>query len=149
MKYKKIPKIGIIVLVITAIALTVTTAAVLTANQIVPLNGSITAVNVGVYSDSGCTQAVTTLNVGTLNPSGTATQTVYIKNAGNVPETLTMAATNWIPSNATSSLTLSWNQQNTILPAGNSIPAVLTLTAASNCGSMTNFSCSITITGTQ
>jgi hypothetical protein len=149
MKFQKLSKVGTIALVIAAVALIATTAAVLTANQIVPLNGTITAVNVGVYSDSGCTQAVTTLNVGTLNPGGTATQTVYIKNAGNIPETLTMTANNWNPNNATSSLTLTWNQQNTILPTGQTIPAVLTLTAASNCGSMTNFSCSVTITGTQ
>ncbi len=149
MKSQKLSKVGTIALVIAAIALIATTAAVLTSTQTVPLNGSITAVNVGVYSDSGCTQTVTSLTVGTLNPGGTATQTVYIKNIGNVPETLTMAASSWNPSNATLSLTLTWNQQNTILPAGNSVPAVLTLTAASNCGSMTTFSCSVTITGTQ
>ena len=149
MKFQKLSKVGTIALVVAAIALIATTAAVLSANQIVPLNGTITAVNVGVYSDSGCTQTASTLNVGTLNPGGTATQTIYIKNTGNVPETLTMTTTNWNPTNATSSLTLTWNQQNTILPAGQSIPAVLTLTAASNCGSMTTFSCSVTITGTQ
>lgn len=149
MKLKKIPTIAIIALTITALALTLTTAALLSSNQTVPLNGTINAVNLGIYSDSGCTQTATALNVGTVNQGGTGTQTVYIKNTGNVPETLTMAASNWNPSNATSSLTLSWNQQNTILPAGNSIPAILTLTAASNCGSMTTFSCSVTITGTQ
>jgi hypothetical protein len=149
MKLQKLQKVGTIALVIAAVALIATTAAVLSSNQIVPLNGTINAVNVGIYSDSGCTQTVTALNVGTLNPSGTATQTVYIKNAGNIPETLTMAASSWNPSNATSSLTLTWNRQNTILAAGNSIQAVLTLTAASNCGTMTTFSCSVTITGTQ
>ncbi len=149
MEFKKLSKGAIIAVVIAGLLLTVTTAAVLTSNQVVPLSGSITAVNVGVYSDSGCTQTATALNVGAINPGGTATQTVYIKNTGNVPETLTMAASNWSPSNATLSLTLTWNQQNTILSAGNSVPAVLTVTAASNCGSMTTFSCSVTITGTQ
>src|SRR5664280_2122671 len=81
---------------------------------------------------------------------GTATtQTVYIKNTGNIPETLTITTNNWNPTNATSSLTLTWNRQNTILNAGTSIQATLTLTAASNTGSLTTFSCDVTLTGTQ
>ncbi len=149
MKTQKLPKIAIIALVITAIALTATTAAVLSTNQTVPLNGSITAVNLAVYSDSACTQTVTSLNVGTLNPGATATQTVYVKNTGNVPETLTMTTANWNPTNASTSLTLSWNRQSYVLPAGQSIQATLTLTAASNTNGLTTFSCDVTLTGTQ
>ncbi len=149
MKLKKIPGVAIIALAITALALTLTTAAILSSNQTVPLNGTINAVNLGVYSDSACTQTVTSLNVGTLNPGGTATQTVYVKNTGNVPETLTMTTNNWTPSGAGSSLTLTWNRQNTVLTAGASIQATLTLTAAANTGTITTFSCDVTLTGTQ
>ena len=149
MNLKKIPSKVIIALTITALALTLTTAAVLSTNQTVPLNGTINAVNLGVYSDSACTQTVTALNVGTLNPGGTATQTVYVKNTGNIPETLTMTTNNWTPTNAPTYLTLSWNRQNTVLNAGSSIQATLTLTAASNTGSLTTFSCDVTLTGTQ
>jgi hypothetical protein len=149
MKLQKIPTAAIIALVVAAIALTATTAAVLSSSQNVPLNGSITAINLGVYSDSACTQTVTSLNVGTIIQGGTGTQTVYIKNTGNAPETLTMTANNWNPSSASTYLTLTWNQQNTVLSAGQSIQATLTLTAASNTGSLTNFSCNVTLTGTQ
>jgi hypothetical protein len=142
-------KILIIAVIISALTLTATTAAVLSTSQNVPLTGTINAVNLGVYSDSGCTQTVTSLNVGTLNPGGTATQTIYIKNTGNVPETLTMTTTNWTPTNASTSLTLTWNRQNTILNAGNSTQAILTLTAAANTGTLTTFSCDVTLTGTQ
>jgi hypothetical protein len=148
MQFKKMTSIAVIALIITALALAVTTAAILS-NQTVPLNGTINAVNLGVYSDSGCTQAATALNVGALNPGATTNQTVYIKNTGNVPETLTMTAANWNPTNASSSLTLTWNRQNTVLNAGTSIQATLTLTAASNTGTLTTFSCDVTLTGTQ
>ena len=149
MKLTKIPSITIIALTITALALTLTTAAILSANQTVPLNGTINAVNLGVYSDSDCTQTATALTVGTLNPGATATQTVYIKNTGNVAETLTMTTNNWTPTSASTSLTLTWNRANTVLAAGESIQATLTLTAAANTGSLTTFSCDITFTGTQ
>jgi hypothetical protein len=149
MNIKKIPVTAVIALTIAALALTLTTAAILSANQTVPLNGAINAVNLGVYSDSECTQTATALNVGTLSPGGTATQTIYIKNTGNIPETLTMTTNNWNPTNASTSLTLTWNRQNTVLSAGLSIQATLTLTAASNTGSLTTFSCDVTLTGTQ
>jgi hypothetical protein len=149
---KKMPAIAVIALTITTLALTLTTAALLSANQTVPLDGTIStvnAVNLGVYSDSACTQTVTALTVGTISPGGTATQTVYIKNTGNIPETLTMTTNNWAPSSASSSLTLTWNRQNTVLNAGASIQATLTLTAASSTGSLTTFGCDVTFTGTQ
>ena len=136
MEFKRLSKVAVIAITIAAIALTATTAAVLTINQNVSLNGSITAINLGIYSDSACTQTCTTLNVGTINPGGTATQTIYIKNTGTISETLTMTASNWTPANANTYLTLTWNQQNTVLPAGQSIQATLTLTAASNTGSL-------------
>ncbi len=149
MNTQKLSKIAVIALAIAALALTLTTAALLSTSQNIPLNGTINAVNLGVYSDSACTQTCSALNVGSLNPGGTGTQTIYIKNTGNVPETLTMNASNWNPTDATSSLTLTWNQQNTVLPAGQSIQATLTLTAAANTGSLTTFSCDVTLTGTQ
>jgi hypothetical protein len=148
-KLRKIPIVAVVALALTALALTVTTAAVLSSNQTVPLNGTLTTVNLGVYTDSACTQNASALNVGSLNPGGTATQTVYIKNTGNVPETLTMTASNWTPTSASSYLTLTWNRESTVLTAGQTIQATLTLTAASNTGSLTTFSCDVTLTGTQ
>ena len=149
MKLTKMPSIAIIALAITALALTVTTAAVLSTSQNVPLSGTINAVNLAVYTDSACTIPATTLTAGTLNPGGTATQTVYIKNTGNIAETLTMTTTNWSPTNANTYLTLTWNRQNTVLNAGANIQATLTLTAAANTGTLTTFSCDVTLTGTQ
>jgi hypothetical protein len=145
----KSSKTIVILLTLAAFALIASTYAALSANQTVPLSGTISAVNVGVYSDSACTQNLTSLNAGTLSPGGTITQTVYIKNTGNVQETLSMTVNNWNPANANTYLTLTWNQQNTALNAGQSIQATLTLTAASNTGTLTNFGCSITFTGTQ
>ena len=72
MQYKKLSKAAVIAITIVAIALTATTAAVLTINQNVSLNGSITAVNLGVYSDSACTQTCTPRNVGTVNQAAPA-----------------------------------------------------------------------------
>lgn len=149
MAFQKLGIGTIIALVAVGILLTVTTLGLLSANQTVPFSGTITTVNVGVYSDSGCTQNLTSLNIGTVPPGGTANQTVYIKNTGTVPEILSMTISSWNPPSANSSLNLSWNLENSVLNAGQSIQATLTLTVASSTGNLTNFSCNITFTGTQ
>ena len=146
MEFKKLPKTAIIALTITLILLALTTTA---AAQNQSPKRTITSVNLGIYSDSACTKTKTTLNFETINPGTTTTQTIYIKNTGNVREKLTMTTNNWNPTNATTSLALTWNRQNTILKAGQSIQATITLTAASNTGSLRTFSCAVTLTGTQ
>lgn len=144
--------LSIIAVALIGIILTVTTLAALNVNQTIGFNGSvatITTINIGVYQDSGCTTPVTSLTAGTLNPGQSTTSTIYIKNTGNAPVTVTMTVGNWNPSNAGSYLTLTWNRQNTVLSVGESISATLTLTAAVDTGSLTTFSCDITFTGTQ
>ena len=139
----------IIALTLTGTVLALTTSGILTTSQTVPYSGTITAINLAIYSDSGLTQNCTALNTGNVSPGGTTTQTIYVKNTGTASETLTMAVSNWNPANAGSSLTLSWDKQNTVLSAGQSVQATLTLTVAANTGSLTTFSCSVTFTGTQ
>ena len=146
---QKFGKFAVAALILSAIFLTGITVAALTASQNVPLSGTITAVNVELYTDSACTIPCTSLAVGTVSPGGTATQTLYVKNTGTVPETLSMTATNWNPANADSYLAVTWNRANHILNAGASVQAIITLTAAANTGTLTTFSCTVTITGTQ
>jgi len=151
MELQKLSRGALIAIVVTGVLLTVATLGAVTTFQNVPSNGSVvTAVNLDLYSDVGCTQSLTSIAWGNIAPSSTNTRTIYIKNTGNVPETLTMATSAWNPANATSVLACSWNLgSNTVLNASASIPAILTLTVGSNPGSLTNFSFNITITGTQ
>jgi hypothetical protein len=87
--------------------------------------------------------------VGNVDPGSTVSRTIYIKNTGNIPLTLSMAASGWSPTGANTYLTLSWNRQDDVLDAEDSVSATFELTVASDTGSLTSFSCSITITGTE
>jgi hypothetical protein len=137
-------------LALTGITLTVVVLAALNASTTVPLNGTInTSANIEAYSDIACTQLVTALNVGNVDPGSTVSRTIYIKNTGNIPLTLSMAASGWSPTGANTYLTLSWNRQDDVLDAEDSVSATFELTVASDTGSLTSFSCSITITGTE
>jgi hypothetical protein len=148
MAMRKISTGAIIAIVIVGLVLTVTTAGLLSVSQSVSSSGTVTAVNVGVYSDSACTQTLTSINWGTIAPGGSVTSTIYVKNTGNVQITLSMTKTNWNPPGADGPITLTWNKEATTLSAGASTAATLTLTVSSSISGITTFSVNIVITGT-
>jgi hypothetical protein len=143
------PKLAALAVSITAVMLTMAGFAALSSSQDVTLSGTLTAVNVEIFNDLECTKPCTTVDVGAVNPGSSALQDIYIKNTGTVPVTLSMATSNWSPANAGSYLDLSWDRSGYVLGVGSVVEATLTLTAASDTGSLTTFSVSVTITGTQ
>ena len=146
-----IPKLSagaIIALASTAIFLTVTTAGLLSINQSVSSSGVISSVNLGVYQEWGCTNNLTSVAWGTLSPGDTATRTIYVKNIGTAPITLTMTTTDWNPTNANGPITLTWDRENTILDAGSVIAATLTLSVSPSISGITTFNMDVVITGT-
>src|SRR4030067_908404 len=142
--------LGIVIAVAaTGLLLTMVTSGVLVSSQTVTSGGTISAINVGVYSDSACTVNCTSIDWGATAPGNYTTRTVYVKNTGSVPVTLSMATNTWTPANANSYLVLSWNRANNVLNPATSVPSTLTLTASSAAGAITTFSFNIVITGTQ
>jgi uncharacterized membrane protein len=146
------PKITIAAVLAIATAglfLTVMSAGVLSDSQNLASSGTISSVGVGVYTDSYCTVNCTSINWGNLAPGTSASRTVYIKNTGNNPETLSMAVGGWNPSNAPTYLTQTWDRTSYSLGAGASVSATLVLTVSSNAGALSSFAYNIVITGTQ
>jgi hypothetical protein len=108
------------------------------------------SVAIGVYSDSGCQKALSSITWGTLNPGSSATSTIYLRNEGSVNAALNVAATGWSPSSASNYLTLVWNlPSNYALQTGQIVQAVLTLMSLSSTSGFTSFSFNVTITATQ
>ena len=149
METRKISVGALIAIVATGLFLTLLTSGLLMSSQTVQSGGTVNSVNVGVYLDSGCTQNCTTIDWGTITPGNAVTRTVYVKNTGTLPVTLSMTSGGWVPSNANTYLTLTWNRGGTVRAVGSSIQATLTLTASSSAGNLTSFSFNIIITGTE
>lgn len=150
MTVRKISRGAIIATAITGVFLTLLTSGLLMSYQAIPSQGSIAGVNVGVYKDSECTQNCTSINWGTIIPGSAINKTVYVKNIGDLPMTITMTTENWLPTNASSLINLNWNQEDTTLNVNQSIGATLTLAAAESAeGNLTEFSFDIIITGTK
>jgi hypothetical protein len=148
MMLKRISRGAIIAIVMVGLILTVTTTGLLSISQSIQSSGTVTAVNLGVYSDSGCTIPKTSIDWGSISPGNTITSTVYVKNTGNVPITLSMTKTGWNPTSANGPITVTWNKESTTLAVGQSVAAVLTLSVSSGISGITTFSVNIVITGT-
>jgi hypothetical protein len=141
--------IATIAIIIAVIGLTTSVLSALVASHSISNTGSITTVGVGVYSNSACTNAVSSISWGNITPGSAVNDTVYVKNLGSAQETLNMTTTGWNPTATSSYITLTWNQAGTVLAAGSHVAAVLTLTVSSSISGITSFSFNTTITGTQ
>jgi len=135
---------------VTAIILTLATSALLSPSQNSAFDGTVSAANVGVYTNSACTTNCTSISLGDITPGKSKTYPVYVKNTGTVPLTLSMTTSEWNPTSANGPITLTWDREDYNLNAGASINAILTLNVSSSIStSITAFSLNVTIQGTQ
>jgi hypothetical protein len=148
MTYLKLSTGALIAIIAAGIFLTVTTAGLLSVNQAIPSSGSVSTINVGVYSDSSCTHNLTSIDWGTISPGNSVTRTMYVKNTGNSQIALSMIKTNWNPAGANGPITLTWNRESTTLNAGQVTTATLTLSVSASISGITNFGVDIVIAGT-
>jgi hypothetical protein len=128
---------------------TISTLAAMSNGRSIQSYGTVKSANVGVYWDSGCTNATTIVNWGMLSSGASANVMLYVRNEGNVALKLSLTTENWNPSNALNYMTLGWNRQGQTLNAGSSTQATLTLFVFQNATGITNFSFDIIITGAE
>jgi hypothetical protein len=135
---------------VVAIVLFVTILAsgALISSKTIASSGVVATANIGVYSDSACTQSLTSLNWGTISPGGSVVRTIYVKNLGTTQVTIGMTGANWNPASANGPITLTWNREGTTLSANQVATATLTLSASSSISGITTFNVDVVITGT-
>ncbi len=108
--------------------------------------GSVRAIGVGVYWDQDCTDAVSSISWGTIEPGTSVDRTIYIRNEGNTAATLSMTTSNWNPTEASSYITLVWDYADQTLSVDQVIQVELTLSVSPDISGINNFSFDITIT---
>lgn len=81
----------------------------------------------GIYWDKKCSNATGSINWGVLESGTTKNLTVYVRNEGNVPFSLSKSLLNWNPSNATADIALTWNYMNQTLAPTDIANLTLTL----------------------
>lgn len=117
-------------------------------NDTIPNSGSIKAMGLGVYLDSGCINKVTSINWGVLDPGSNINKTVYIRNEGNAVVKLLLATSNWNPTSASRYLTLKWDYASQSLSVAAVLQVKLTLAISASITGVTSFSFDINLVGT-
>jgi len=106
----------------------------------------VKGIGVGVYWDQACTNAVSSISWGLIDPGSNVNKTIYVRNEGNTVATLSLTTSNWNPTTASSYMTLSWNYDGQTLSVNQVVQVKLTLAVSLGVTGITNFSFDITIT---
>ena len=146
---QKVVGLAVLGLVVVVATTALATLGLLSSSRSVQSRGAIKAVNVGVYWDSGCTNASASIGWGLLSPGAAGNVTLYVRNEGNLPVRLGLSTQGWSPANASSYISLGWNAEGQVLAVGNVTSATLTLSVSSGISGIIDFSFTVVITGTE
>ncbi len=109
--------------------------------------GTVKAIGVRVYWDSSCGDPVGSIDWDLVEPGATKNTTVYIKNEGSAPVTLSLATDNWSPLNAPDHIGLTWDYGDQIINLDAVIQVTLSLSVSATIEGITTFSFDIVIIG--
>jgi hypothetical protein len=138
----------LVILVLTASALVVSTFALVTIQRNIPGSGSIKGVGVEVYMDSACNNPLSSIDFGLLEAGSQKEVTFYLRNEGNADLTLSMTSKDWNPIEAADYLSLVWNREGQQMRPGQVISCLMTLSVSSSIQGINSYDLTITITAT-
>ncbi len=118
------------------------------ANRTISNVGDVEAIGVGVYWDQACTNNVTYIDWGTIDPGSTVNKICYIQNEGNSVSNVSLQTSNWNPLEAADYINLSWNYSGQSINPDEVIHMQFTLSVSSTIQNITTFSFDITISAT-
>ena len=102
--------------------------------------GKLKAVDIGLYWDNACINAMNGVNWGSFSPGASNNVTLYVRNQGDSTVRLNLTTQNWNPANASELITLTWNREGQVLKPQMVVMATLSLSVSANTNGITNFS---------
>ena len=140
-------------IIILAIGLTaygaVYTSGLLSTRKTLENTGTINAaIGIGIYSDSACTLPLTKITWVTLDPGTATTNTIYVKNIGHTPVRLTLTIDNWMPSEASNYITVTWNREGASLEPSSVVASTIQLSLSQSVQGIQSYSFNINIDAT-
>lgn len=103
----------------------------------------------GLYFDVDCTEKVSTLNWGSLEPGSHNILTIYVRNVGSRSSIVRLSSRNWTPSKLDASTYLSWNLENATVKPNEIRRAELTLHIGDNMFSVSELNFEVIISVTE
>lgn len=120
-----------------------------TTQQKISNTGTIKAIGVKVYSDPNCTQKITQISWGEMEPATSKNVTVYVKSVSTTPITLTVYTENWSPQNCIDYMNLTSIQNNITMQPSEVISTTLTLAISPDIEGIIDFSFDIVFNGSS
>ena len=111
--------------------------------------GSVKKIDVGVYWDGNCSNAVSFIDWGDIEPGLVKNVSLFIRNEGTVAEGLFLRTDYWSPSNASEFMTLSWDYDGRTLDPFEIVHVTLTLQVSPSVSGIESFSFDIIIGATD
>jgi uncharacterized repeat protein (TIGR01451 family) len=111
--------------------------------------GTLKAIGIKVYRNQELTHAMTNIDWSILEPGEITTYTIYVRNEGNSPLTLSMSLSNWYPSSASNYLTLTWDYDGQTIGVGKAVKVTLTLAVSPSITGIGNFHFDLTLVGSE
>ena len=71
-------------------------------------SGVVSSANLDVYWESQCMNLVSSIDWGSISQGDTSSVTVYVKNEGTIPVTLSLLPENWNPQVSSTYMSLIW-----------------------------------------
>jgi hypothetical protein len=105
----------------------------------------IAPAGLGVYQDQNCTQELTEINWGSLEPGETRDRWLYIRNEGIRSISLNTTTENYSPENAINYMIFSWDREQYRISPDEVILVTLTLYVSEEISGITSFSFDIII----
>jgi len=102
-----------------------------------------------LYWDEACTQPVSEIDWGELEPGDSRTVNFYVVNDGDVSLTMDMNVTDWTPVVAEQYLDLIWEADGAVVAVGELRMTSMTLTVSAGITGVDSFSMTIMIAGTE
>ncbi len=109
--------------------------------------GSIEGQGLRVYLDPECTNAVSSLDFGLLEPGSSKNFTFYLKYEGDSDFNLGMSSENWNPGTAADYMTLAWNREGQQIRPDEVLGCVVTLSVLEDVQGVSSFTLDIIISG--
>jgi len=135
----------ILVTYVLALSLTGQVLSAVQPSRTVSNAGTVRTFGVGVYQDSHCTKALSSIDWGVLEPGSSEDVTCYVRNELSSVSTLSMYTSNWSPSNASDYMTLNWDYGGQSIDVDEVVQVTFTLSVDASIEGITNFSFDITI----
>lgn len=100
-----------------------------------------------IFSDPECTIIINSIDWGEINVGGTSTAIVYVKNTGDIAQTLTLQAINWDPVEAENFMTVDWDYDGAVIAPLEIRQLTLSLVVGIDCPPFDYFGFAVVITG--